>query len=125
MDARKLVWGVVLLLAGLGLAGWSVWHGVPDARHWWHAHRALQQLAAAGGADARGSGSGGDLLGMLRAGVAAIPGARQWLQAGLQRSERAALHALLLQLALLLLAGVLLWLGNRLLGQASARRGAH
>ena len=123
MDACKLVWGVVLLLAGLALAAWSAWHGVADARHWWHAHQALQQLAAgSGGAGAHPSGAADDLLGLLRSGVAAIPGAGPWLRAGLQQRERLALHSLLWQLALLLLAALLLWLGNRWLGQASPTR---
>ncbi len=122
MDARKLVWGVVALLAGLGLAAWSAWHGVADARQWWHAHQALQQLAAGGGASAHPSGAAEDLLGLLRSGVAAIPGAGRWLRAGLQQRERLALHSLLGQLALLLLAALLAWLGNHLLGQASPSR---
>lgn len=123
MDARKLVWGVVALLAGLGLAAWSAWHGVADARHWWHAHHALQQLASShDSTGAQPSGAGGDLLGLLRAGVAAIPGAGHWLRTGLQQRERLALHSLLLQLALLALAALLVWLGNRWLAQASPTR---
>ena len=123
MDVRKLVWGVLLVLCGLGCTGWGAWHATVDASHWLRAHRALGEIASGDTRDLerlqRREQASGDLLGEIGAGLAALPGGRELAAATWRRREQAAGHDLLLQLPLLLGGLLLLGLGHHLLGRVS------
>lgn len=125
MNIRKLVWGVLLVLCGLGGAGWGAWHGTIDASHWLQAHRALEAIASGDTASLerlqRSARADNDLLGELGAGLAALPGGREFAAATWRRREQQAGRRLLRDLPLLLGGVLLLWLGNHLLGRVSLR----
>ncbi len=126
MDIRKLVWGVLLVLCGLGATGWGAWHGAIDATHWVRAHRALRELHSGQPGDLqrlqRSARARDDLLGELGAGLAALPGGREVAEATWRQREHRAARHLLKDLPALLGGLLLLGLGNHLLGRVSRSR---
>ncbi len=126
MDIRKLVWGVILVLCGLGGSGWGAWHAAVDGHRWLQAHRALRELSSQSPQALQRlqqrAAAQHDLLGELGAGLAQLPGVRELAAAGWHQREHAAARRVLHDLPALLAGLLLLWLGHRLLGNVAPRR---